>query len=313
MIASLAPGRGLRIMPSVRASLRFGALVSRSEPALPYRLILSATTLLRWLALCLVLGLGQAWAQVPVPVLKSRVTDLTGTLDAASRQSLETRLAQLEQAKGAQLAVLLVPTTQPETIEQFSLRVAETWKLGRKGVDDGVLLLVAKNDRTLRIEVGYGLEGAIPDAVAKRVIAEAITPRFKQGDFPGGIQAGVDALSRLIQGEPLPEPKADFSWLSTMSLDDILGVTALFVFIVGGMLRAIFGTFLGALLAGLVAFFGGWLLGSWVVGLFAGFIVFFLTLVGVSFISGGGGGGGFGGGFGGGGGGFGGGGASGSW
>ena len=280
---------------------------------MPYRLILSATTLLRWLALCLVLGLGQAWAQVPVPVLKSRVTDLTGTLDAASRQSLETRLAQLEQAKGAQLAVLLVPTTQPETIEQFSLRVAETWKLGRKGVDDGVLLLVAKNDRTLRIEVGYGLEGAIPDAVAKRVIAETITPRFKQGDFPGGIQAGVDALSRLIQGEPLPEPKADFSWLSTMSLDDILGVTALFVFIVGGMLRAIFGTFLGALLAGLVAFFGGWLLGSWVVGLFAGFIVFFLTLVGVSFISGGGGGGGFGGGFGGGGGGFGGGGASGSW
>ena len=280
---------------------------------MPYRLILSATTLLGWLALCLVLGLGQAWAQVPVPVLKSRVTDLTGTLDAASRQSLETRLAQLEQAKGAQLAVLLVPTTQPETIEQFSLRVAETWKLGRKGVDDGVLLLVAKNDRTLRIEVGYGLEGAIPDAVAKRVIAETITPRFKQGDFPGGIQAGVDALSRLIQGEPLPGPKADFSWLSTMSLDDILGVTALFVFIVGGMLRAIFGTFLGALLAGLVAFFGGWLLGSWVVGLFAGFIVFFLTLVGVSFISGGGGGGGFGGGFGGGGGGFGGGGASGSW
>jgi uncharacterized protein len=282
---------------------------------LPYRLILSATTLLGWLALCLVLGLGQAWAQVPVPVLKSRVTDLTGTLDAASRQSLETRLAQLEQAKGAQLAVLLVPTTQPETIEQFSLRVAETWKLGRKGVDDGVLLLVAKNDRTLRIEVGYGLEGAIPDAVAKRVIAETITPRFKQGDFPGGIQAGVDALSRLIQGEPLPEPKTDFSWLSAMSLDDILGVTALFVFIVGGMLRAIFGTLLGALLAGLVAFFGGWLLGSWVVGLFAGVIVFFLTLVGVSFISGGGGGGGggFGGGFGGGGGGFGGGGASGSW
>ncbi len=282
---------------------------------MPYRLILSATTLLGWLALCLVLGLGQAWAQVPVPALKSRVTDLTGTLDAASRQSLEARLAQLEQAKGAQLAVLLVPTTQPETIEQFSLRVAEAWKLGRKGVDDGVLLLVAKNDRTLRIEVGYGLEGAIPDAVAKRVIAETITPRFKQGDFPGGIQAGVDALGRLIQGEPLPEPKTDFSWLSAMSLDDILGVTALFVFIVGGMLRAIFGTLLGALLAGLVAFFGGWLLGSWVVGLFAGFIVFFLTLVGVSFISGGGGGGGggFGGGFGGGGGGFGGGGASGSW
>lgn len=280
---------------------------------MPYRLILSATTLLGWLVLCLALGLGQAWAQVPVPVLKSRVTDLTGTLDAASRQSLETRLAQLEQAKGAQLAVLLVPTTQPETIEQFSLRVAETWKLGRKGVDDGVLLLVAKNDRTLRIEVGYGLEGAIPDAVAKRVIAESITPRFKQGDFPGGIQAGVDALSRLIQGEPPPEPKTDFSWLSTMSLDDILGMTALFVFIVGGMLRAIFGTLPGALLAGLVAFFGGWLLGSWGVGLLAGFIVFLLTLVGVSFISGGGGGGGIGGGFGGGGGGFGGGGASGRW
>ena len=269
---------------------------------------------------CLILGFapvsGLVWAQVPVPALKSRVTDLTGTLDGAARQSMEMRLAALEQAKGAQLAVLLVPTTQPESIEQYSLRVAESWKLGRKGVDDGVLLLVAKNDRTLRIEVGYGLEGAIPDAVAKRVIAETIAPRFKQGDFAGGLKAGVEALSRLIQGEPLPEPKKDFSWLASASLEDILGVAALFVFVVGGLLRAIFGALLGALAAGAVAFLGGWLfLGSWIVGLVAGFIVFVLTLVGVSSLSGGGGssGGGFGGGFGGGGGGFGGGGASGSW
>ncbi len=245
-----------------------------------------------------------------MPTLKSRVTDLTGTLDAAARQSLEIRLREMEQAKGSQLAVLLVPTTQPETIEQYGLRVAEAWKLGRKGVDDGVLLVVAKDDRSLRIEVGYGLEGAIPDAVAKRVIEEVIVPRFKENDFPGGIGAGVNVLIGLIKGEPLPEKKSS-GFVSVGNWEDMLHVAMVFIFVVGGILRAIFGALIGAAIAGVVAFFGGWLLlGSLGAAAVVGFIAFVLTLIGISGILGGGGGGG---GFSGGGGGFGGGGASGRW
>src|SRR5204863_5482843 len=131
-----------------------------------------------------------AWA-VDVPPLKSRVSDLTGTLNAQQRASLEQTLAEFEARKGAQLALLIVPTTQPETVEQYAVRVEETWKLGRKGIDDGVLLVVAKDDRKLWIEVGYGLEGVLPDATAKRIIEEEIVPRFKQGDYYGGVSAGV--------------------------------------------------------------------------------------------------------------------------
>src|SRR3989338_635957 len=160
-----------------------------------------------WAVLLALLLCGAAQAEVPVQPLSARVTDLTATLDAQQKQALESRLAAFEAKKGAQLAVLFVPTTQPETIEQYALRVAEVWKLGRKGVDDGALLLVAKDDRAMRIEVGYGLEGVIPDAVAKRVISEIITPYFKQGDFYGGIQAGVTRLVRLVEGEPLPPPR----------------------------------------------------------------------------------------------------------
>ena len=261
------------------------------------------------LALVLAPMRGPAWAQVDVPPLKARVTDLTGTLDAAARQALENRLGALEQAKGSQLAVLLVPTTQPETIEQYSLRVAETWRLGRKGVDDGVLLLVAKNDRSVRIEVGYGLEGAISDAVAKRVIEDIMVPRFRAGEFAAGIDQGVAALSGVIRGEPLPEPQAGWS---LARLEEAGSLAMVFVFVVGGILRALFGALIGATVAGVVAFFGAWwLLGSLAVALGAGFIVFVLTLIGISNLAGGGGGGG--GGFGGGGGGFGGGGASGRW
>ena len=139
-----------------------------------------------------------------MPPLKARVTDLAGTLNAQQAAALEHTLAEFEHRKGAQVAVLLVPTTQPETVEQYAVRVEESWKLGRKGVNDGVLLLVAKNDRKLRIEVGYGLEGVLPDAIAKRIIEEDITPRFKQGDFYGGIRAGSDRIMRVIEGEKLP-------------------------------------------------------------------------------------------------------------
>ena len=158
-----------------------------------------------WLLLASFL-LGTAQAEVAIPPLKQRVTDLTSTLDASQLQTLETKLAAFEKAKGSQIAVLVLPTTQPEVIEQFAIRVVEVWKLGRKGVDDGVLLLVAKDDRKLRIEVGYGLEGALNDATAKRIVAEVISPAFKQGDFYGGIDAGVTSIIKVIEGEPLPPP-----------------------------------------------------------------------------------------------------------
>ena len=141
-----------------------------------------------------------AWAQVAVPELSRRVTDLTATLSADQVAALEGKLAAFEAKKGSQIAVLIVPTTQPEDIAQFGIRVADQWKIGRKKIDDGVILIVAKDDRTLRIEVGYGLEGAIPDAIAKRVIAETITPFFKTGDFYGGIDAGVRQLMASDRG-----------------------------------------------------------------------------------------------------------------
>ena len=150
-----------------------------------------------------------AAADVAIPTLKARVTDLTATLTAEQTAALESKLAVFEQRKGSQLAVLLVPTTEPETVEQYSIRVVDQWKLGRKGVDDGVLLLIVKNDRKLRIEVGRGLEGALPDAIAKRIIDEYLVPPFKKGDFNGGINAAVERIIKVVDGEPLPAPKAD--------------------------------------------------------------------------------------------------------
>lgn len=147
----------------------------------------------------------------PVPALTARVTDLTDTLDANQKETIESELAALEQRKGAQLAVLIVPTTQPEDIAQFAIRVYDQWNLGRKGVDDGALLIVAKNDRRVRIEVARGLEGAIPDAATARIIREYITPRFREGDFYGGIHDAIGVLTKLVDGEPLPEPFASDS------------------------------------------------------------------------------------------------------
>ncbi|WP_430765419.1 TPM domain-containing protein [Pseudomonas citronellolis] len=160
------------------------------------------------LALLLLCGWGAVAQAEPtaIPALSARVTDLTGTLDAQQRGQLEQQLAALEQRKGAQLAVLMIPSTGEDSIEQYAVRAFEQWKLGRKGVDDGALLVVAKDDRALRIEVGYGLEGAVTDALAGRIIREQMVPRFQQGDFAGGVQAGVDSLEKLIDGEALPEP-----------------------------------------------------------------------------------------------------------
>ena len=269
-----------------------------------------------------------------IPPLKARITDLTGTLSAQQRDALEQTLAEFEKRKGAQIAVLMVPTTQPETIEEYSVRVEEAWKLGRKGVDDSALLVIAKNDRRLHIEVGYGLEGALPDAIAKRIIDNDITPRFRQGDFYGGIRAGVDRIMRVVEGEKLPPPAAHGPAPSHGFDPGTLVFLFIVVMFAGSVLRALFGRVLGAGFGGGIAAFAGWmLLGSAVLALGLGVVAFvFLLLSGLGggyrrggwgggpWIGGGGwgGGGGFGGGFGGGGfsgggGSSGGGGASGSW
>jgi uncharacterized protein len=153
----------------------------------------------------------------------------------------------------------MVPTTQPETVDQYAVRVEEKWKLGRKGVDDGVVLVVAKDDRKLRIEVGYGLEGVLPDAIAKRIIEEEIVPRFKQGDFYGGISAGVERIIKVVDGEPLPPPKARKEARGGgFNLESLLIIGFILVFVVGGVLRAIFGRFLGASIIGAIAGFIAW-------------------------------------------------------
>ncbi|MEC5397015.1 TPM domain-containing protein [Uliginosibacterium sp. H1] len=156
----------------------------------------------------LALTQGQARAQdlAAIPPLSARVTDTSGTLKPDERNDLEARLAAIEQQGGSQVAVLLVPTTQPEDIAAYGIRVADAWKVGRKNVDDGVILIVATQDRKLRLEVGRGLEGAIPDAIAKRIIAETIAPHFQRGDFHAGIAAGIERIAARIGGEALPPP-----------------------------------------------------------------------------------------------------------
>jgi uncharacterized protein len=163
----------------------------------------------RFVALALFALALPAFAEVPAPKLERPVTDLTSTLSAEQAARLESRLVALEARKGSQLAILVVPTTQPESIEQFALRVAEKNALGREGPDDGLLLLVAKDDRRARIEVGRGLEGAIPDAIASRVIREYLGPKFRADDYAGGLEDATAALEKLVDGEPLPAPLAD--------------------------------------------------------------------------------------------------------
>lgn len=280
-----------------------------------------AFRLAAWLTACwLLAGAALAGAQElqPVPRLTARVTDLTGTLSAEQRARLDARLAAFEGEKGAQIAVLLVATVKPEAIEQYALRVAEAWKLGRKGVDDGALLVVAKDDRALRIEVGYGLEGALNDATAKRIISETIVPRFRDGDFAGGVEAGVDAILRVVGGEPLPPPKVA-AGAGGADIESLLAGGFMLVFVIGGVLRAIFGRFLASGIIGAVAGVIAALLFSslLIAGVVAAvaFVVSLFAGSGVGLPGGGRGGGSWsgGGGFSGGGGGFGGGGASGRW
>ncbi|MEQ1593088.1 MAG: YgcG family protein, partial [Thiobacillaceae bacterium] len=235
------------------------------------------------LGLILLLFAATVWAQIAVPELSRRVTDLTATLSAEQAASLENRLATFEADRGSQIAVLIVPTTQPEDIAQFGIRVADAWKIGRAKVDDGVILIVAKDDHKLRLEVGYGLEGAIPDAVAKRVISETITPLFKAGDYYGGIDAGVTQLMKLIEGESLPPPAAG---KQSGSPDVFLPL------LIGGVVVGfILSIFMGRPLAGIVSAVGTGLLAWLLIG--AGLSVLILVVFvffGVLTRSGGGGG-----------------------
>ncbi|MGZ5272159.1 MAG: TPM domain-containing protein [Ramlibacter sp.] len=210
-------------------------------------------------ALWLVLAAPLALAQdvLPVPALTARVIDQTGTLDDIQRQGLDDKLAAFEKAKGTQIAMLLVPTTQPEDIASYANRVANAWKIGRKQVGDGVLLIVAKNDRKVRIEVAKTLEGAIPDLAARQIIDDAITPRFRQGDFAGGLQAAADQLIARINGEALPAPPPQRTWhegdgRGNEGFDWFdLAIFMFFAVPIGGaVLRRMFGRPLGTLLTG---------------------------------------------------------------
>lgn len=280
--------------------------------------------MLRWcLPLLLLASLwqaGAAQALEAIPPLTQPVTDLTSTLTAEQQAGLEARLQAFEQQKGSQIAILIVPTTQPEDIAQYSIRVVEAWKLGREKQDDGVLILLAKNDRKMRIEVGYGLEGAIPDVTAKRIISDVMAPYFRQGDFYGGLNAAVERIAALIDGEALPAPPqqargGEHDW------GDMLPILLFGGLIAGAMLRAVLGSFFGGVATGGLIGAAVWILGGGLImALVLAFIAFVVTLAGIGSLGGFGGygGGGFGGGsggggFSGGGGGFGGGGASGDW
>jgi len=299
-----------------------------------------------WAAVLPALAVG-LWAMaapaqplLTVPPLTSPVTDTAGILAPDQSAALDAKLRAFEQGKGSQVAVLIVPTTQPEEIEQYAIRVAEAWQLGRGGVDDGALLLVAVQDRRVRIEVGYGLEGVLPDATANRIIDEVIVPAFRGGDYYGGISAGVDRMLRVIEGEPLPEPARRSPAMNVPGLFELLPFLFVFVLVGGSILRRLFGRVGGALATGgLVGALTWVLVGILGLAVGAGVVAFIFALLGS--IGGGGsgrggwysrrhgsgwgypggfgggfggrGGGGFGGGWSGGGGGFGGGGASGSW
>src|SRR3954452_14684441 len=275
-----------------------------------------------------------AVADVAVPPLTGRVVDKTGTLSSGDIATLDQTLKNFEARKGSQVAVLVVPTTQPESIEQYSIRVADAWKIGRRKIDDGAILVVAKDDRKLRIEVGYGLEGVLTDVTSKRIIDEVITPKFRSGDFAGGISEGVNRILSVIDGEPLPAPsqrqQQNTGFLS--QLDPLNPFVIVAVIVVGGIFRGLLGRLFGSLATGgLVAALFWFIAASLALSVTSGIIAFLVTMFCDAMTSSGGagrgggwvssGGGGYSGGssssdsggFSGGGGSFGGGGASGSW
>lgn len=219
---------------------------------------------------------------LPIPTLTARVIDQTGTLDAAQRSGLETKLAAFEQRKGSQIVVLMVPTTAPEDIASYTQRVGDAWKIGRKGVGDGLLVIVAKDDRKMRIATAKTLEGAVPDLAAVRIIDEEMKPRFRNNDFAGGLNAAVDRLIGLVDGEPLPEPSRNsqsgssndgFDW-ENLAIFLFVGV-----FVGAPIARAILGKTMGSVAMGggigVVAFF---LTTSTVIAVIAGLIALMVSL-----------------------------------
>ncbi|HEY4139583.1 MAG TPA: TPM domain-containing protein [Casimicrobiaceae bacterium] len=286
---------------------------------------------------------GQGWEAgsdglAPIPPLRARVTDLTNTLSASDQQALDTKLAAWERDSGNQMVVLVIPSTKPEPIEAYSIRVADAWKVGRKGQDNGVLFLIAKDDRKLRLEVGYGLEGVLTDATSRRIIAETVAPYFRQNQFAAGINAGVDRVISVVgKGEPLPVTKSQQQprrGIGGFDFGTLFIILLVVVPVVGGILARIFGKVLGSTVGGGIVGTAAWIIGgSLLIGGVVAVIAFVVILMfgagggigrrggGWIPIGGGGwgggggwsGGGGGGGGFSGGGGGFGGGGASGGW
>ena len=268
----------------------------------------------------LLFGASAAWALLAVPALTGRVVDTTATLQPAQQQALEQTLSAYEQRTGSQLAVLIVNTTEGEAIEPFALRVAEAWKLGRQRIDDGAIVVVALQDRAVRIEVGYGLEGVLTDAMSKRIIEETLVPRFKQQDYAGGLAAAVQQIISVLDGQTLPPPQSgagDWMGIPEALWPWLLGLT----FVLGMAARVLLGRVKGALLTGgVVSVAAWWFVGGILMPLLAGFLAMVVVLAGGLPRGGGWGGGGggrgggsSGGGFRGGGGGYGGGGASGRW
>jgi uncharacterized protein len=234
-----------------------------------------------WLVLCALAFSWQVSAEVVVPALSGRVIDQTKTLTPQQLLTLDQKLREIEARKGSQVVILMVPTTKPEEIEQFAIRVADKWKIGRKKVDDGLIVLIAKNDRAVRIEVGYGLEGVLTDALSKRIIDGTMIPRFKQQDFYGGISAGVDQIGRVIDGEILPTPATNRQLVAdqegALSSLSVLFVIAL---VLGRFLRNILGRALGASATGVaVAIIGWFIAGSLLTALLGGVIAFIVTLL----------------------------------
>ncbi len=282
--------------------------------------VLRAMHVLAFLLTTLVVSFAQAWEAgsdglVPIPALKQRVTDLTGALPASDAQALDAKLAAWESTTGNQLAVLVVPSTKPEPIEAYSIRVADAWKIGRKGRDNGVLLVVARDDKKLRIEVGYGFEGVLNDATARRIIAEDIVPSFQGGRFAEGVGRGVDRIIAVVdKGEPAagsarPQQSSIAGAFKGVSLEMALAFVFFVVPVIAGILQRIFGRAVGSTVGAAIVAAGAWAVtGIVLIALVAALIAFVVILYmssgaalsrrggGVWTGSGGGGGGDFGGG-----------------
>jgi len=238
-------------------------------------LLLSAAAAALLLALC------AAAEDAPIPPLTGRVVDINGALTAGQKRELEASLEAFETRNGSRIAVLITGTTFPEPIESFALRVAEAWKTGHTGVDNSIIVVIAKSDQAMRIEVGYGLKGPVPEAVAKRLIEEEFMPKVSEGDLYGGLRVGLDRLMRVIDGEPLPEPKQEAGRRSDLRSIEAYFVLFLVILVaVGSLLRALFGRVPAATMVGLGTGLLAWLIVAQViVAALVGIVTFIFTLI----------------------------------